>query len=47
MKIGSFEFNVLEPAGSLPATIALGFAAGLVTRYLLLGKEHPHADAQR
>jgi len=33
--------------GSLLANMAVGFAAGLVIHYLLLGKEHSHADAQR
>ena len=32
-------------AGSLLVNIAVGFAAGMVTHYLLLGKEHRHADA--
>jgi MFS superfamily sulfate permease-like transporter len=34
-------------AGSLLANMAVGFAAGMVTHYLLLGKEHRHADAQQ
>jgi len=34
-------------AGSLLANMAIGFAAGLAVHYLLLGKEHRHADARR
>ena len=34
-------------AGSLLVNMAVGFAAGMVTHYLLLGKEHRHADAQQ
>ena len=34
-------------AGSLLANMAVGFAVGIVTHYLLLGKEHRHADAQQ
>ncbi len=34
-------------AGSLLANMAVGFAAGMAVHYLLLGKEHRHADAQR
>lgn len=34
-------------AGSLLTNMAVGFAAGLVVHYLLLGKEHRHADPQR
>jgi hypothetical protein len=47
MKIGSFEFNVRELAGSLLVNMAVGFAVGLAVHYLLLGKEPRHADAQR
>ena len=59
MKIGSFEFNLRELAGSLgdfgtllPLTIGCITVckmdpAGLAVHYLLLGKEHRHADAQQ
>ncbi len=33
--------------GSLLANMAVGFVAGIVVHYLLLGKEHGHEDAQR
>jgi len=38
---------VVTLAGSLLANMAVGFAAGLVIHYLLLGKEHRREDAQR
>ena len=34
-------------AGSLLANMAVGFAVGVAVHYLLLGKEHRHADTQR
>ena len=38
MKIGSFEFSLEELAGSVLANMAIGFVAGTVVNYLLLGK---------